>query len=736
MSQKSLKLTIKEKLGYATGDFASNLFWQPFTIFLLYYYTDIFGISAAAIGTMFLVTRVWDTFFDPVMGIVADRTNTRWGKFRPYLLWMALPFGIIGAITYLAPDLSQSGKLIFAYITYTIMMMMYSAINVPYSALLGVISSNPHERESASSFKFTLAFLAGIIVQASTLFMVDRIGRDDSKIVNVHYNDSTITINEVKNGSAKIILSADDNKGGKKDMTFFVKVYKKGLTPPQVVQSLPFDTLQQNFGSKTYDLSKVFQDPDGKKLTFEVKSDNENVAKVQLSGTNLIVKEQGRGIASISVSTSNDVGTAHASFTLAVNEIGNNFPSTSGHISNVEKKQGFKKEIIDLTPIFIDKNNDKLSYFATSSDVQVAGAVITGNELTVNEAGCGRSEIIVFAYDSKGGVASDTFVVKVLENGNAVPTIEHQVGNKELKAGFGKLEIKTSDIFADRDGDKLNLKVTCVNEQKGFFYTMSIFAIIAMFMFFITFTSTKERVKPMVAKNNSLKNDLKDLMKNRPWLILFILSICMQVYVAVRMSSLIYYFKYYVGNTQLAALYLVLGTLASLTGAFFIQYAAKKFGKKFSFVGLIILGTLFTVLSFWVKPEQLFLMFSLQILMQLFTGPLSPLLWAMYTDSADYSEWKTGRRATGLVLSASVFSLKFGWAIGSAITGWLLAYYGFQANIIQNVEAQTGIRMLVTIIPSIGLVLSGVAMIFYKLNEKTLFQIEKDLAERRSSEEK
>ena len=190
------------------------------------------------------------------------------------------------------------------------------------------------------------------------------------------------------------------------------------------------------------------------------------------------------------------------------------------------------------------------------------------------------------------------------------------------------------------------------------------------------------------------------------------------------------------GNTQLAALYLVLGTLASLTGAFFIQYAAKKFGKKFSFVGLIILGTLFTVLSFWVKPEQLFLMFSLQILMQLFTGPLSPLLWAMYTDSADYSEWKTGRRATGLVLSASVFSLKFGWAIGSAITGWLLAYYGFQANIIQNVEAQTGIRMLVTIIPSIGLVLSGVAMIFYKLNEKTLFQIEKDLAERRSSEEK
>jgi GPH family glycoside/pentoside/hexuronide:cation symporter len=125
------KVSLREKIGYGFGDAASSMFWKIFTFYLAIFYTDVFGISAAAAGTMFLVTRIWDTANDPIMGVIGDRTNTRWGKFRPYLLWVAIPFGIIGVLLFTTPDLSTSGRLIYAYVTYTIMMMAYTAINVP-----------------------------------------------------------------------------------------------------------------------------------------------------------------------------------------------------------------------------------------------------------------------------------------------------------------------------------------------------------------------------------------------------------------------------------------------------------------------------------------------------------------------------------------------------------------------------------------------------------------------------
>ena len=121
------QLRFREKLGYGLGDTASNFFFATFNVFLLYYYTDIFGLSAAAVGTMFLVTKIIDAVSDPVMGLIADRTNSRWGKFRPYLLFVALPFAIIGILTFTTPDLDADGKLIYAYITYTLMMMVYTA---------------------------------------------------------------------------------------------------------------------------------------------------------------------------------------------------------------------------------------------------------------------------------------------------------------------------------------------------------------------------------------------------------------------------------------------------------------------------------------------------------------------------------------------------------------------------------------------------------------------------------
>ena len=164
MASNTEQLKFTEKLGYGLGDTASNFFFQVFNIFLLYYYTDIFGLSAAAVGTMFLVTKIVDAVSDPVMGLVADRTSTRWGKFRPYLLWMAIPYGVCGYAMFANPDLSYNGKLIYAYATYTLMMLAYTAINVPYSALMGVISPLSTERTKVASYRFVCAFAAAWLI--------------------------------------------------------------------------------------------------------------------------------------------------------------------------------------------------------------------------------------------------------------------------------------------------------------------------------------------------------------------------------------------------------------------------------------------------------------------------------------------------------------------------------------------------------------------------------------------
>jgi GPH family glycoside/pentoside/hexuronide:cation symporter len=157
-------LKFREKLGYGLGDTASNFFFATFNVFLLYYYTDIFGITAAAVGTMFLLTKILDAVSDPLMGLIADRTNSRWGKFRPYLLWAAIPYGVCGYAMFANPDFSYTGKLIYAYVTYSLMMLAYTAINVPYSALMGVISASTVERTKVASYRFFCAFAAGWLV--------------------------------------------------------------------------------------------------------------------------------------------------------------------------------------------------------------------------------------------------------------------------------------------------------------------------------------------------------------------------------------------------------------------------------------------------------------------------------------------------------------------------------------------------------------------------------------------
>jgi len=157
------KITLKEKIGYGFGDAASSMFWKIFGMYSLFFYTDVLGITAAAAGTMFLVARLWDSFFDVFVGIISDRTKSRYGKYRPYLLWFAIPFAIMGTITFFAPDFGQTGKLIYAYITYSLMMIVYSMINVPYASLLGAISSDPTERNSLSSYRMSFAFIGSFV---------------------------------------------------------------------------------------------------------------------------------------------------------------------------------------------------------------------------------------------------------------------------------------------------------------------------------------------------------------------------------------------------------------------------------------------------------------------------------------------------------------------------------------------------------------------------------------------
>jgi GPH family glycoside/pentoside/hexuronide:cation symporter len=467
MEQETQKLTFVEKTGYAFGDAASNLFWMTFIYFQGKFYTDVFFYTPDAklersllnkLAILLLLTRILDMAFDLSMGVLGDRTNTRWGKFRPYLLWMAVPFGIISVMTFTTPSFSSSGKLIYACVTLSLMMMVYSAINIPYSALMGVISPDSQERTSVSSYRFAFAYSAGLVVQFSTLYLVDYFGR-------------------VNPGMGPVLLAA---------------------------------------------------------------------AK------------------------------AH-----------------------------------------------------------------------------------------------------------------------------------------------------------GYQLTMGIYAIAAVLLFFLTFALTRERVHPIQEKS-SLKQDLRDLVSNVPWLILFVMGTLTVCSVAIRNGAILYYFQYYVGNEKLAATYMVAGTLMSLLGTIFIQHVTRFAGRKATYIGCVLLATLFMVLSYWVRPQQVGLMFVYQVLYNAVMGPTSAVLWAMFADSADFSEWKTGRRATGLVFSAAGMSNKLGWAIGGPMAIWLLAQFGYQAGVIQSPHALQGILLLLTFIPAAATVLTGVGLLFYPLNELKMKNIQSELQVRKS----
>ncbi len=461
---------LSEKIGYGFGDMSSSMFWKIFGAYLMIFYTDIFGIPALIVGTMFAVTRVWDSFFDPIVGVLADRTNTRWGKFRPYLLYLALPFAVIGIFTFITPPFGETGKVVYAFVTYTLMMMVYSAINVPYASLLGVMSPNPSDRNTLATYRMMFAYIGSLI--ALLLFMP------------------------------------------------------------------------------------------------------------------------------------------------LVNAFGGDQPST------------------------------------------------------------------------------------VMYGWMTAP-------------------------------------------QFGWFMAVVVIAIACAILFYGCFSLTKERVKAVDEKKTPLKTDLKDLLHNKPWWILLGAGVASLLFNSIRDGATVYYFKYFIDETAfghvkfvgipfvISGLYLAVGQAANIVGVILAAPISNKIGKRHTFMTAMAIATVLSIIFYFFDKNQLTLIFVFQIFISICAGSIFPLLWSMYADCADYSELKTGNRATGLIFSSSSMSQKLGWAIGTAMTAWMLAAFGFVANQAQNPETINGIKMFLSILPAVGTILSLVFIAFYPLSEKRMKQVAIELEQKR-----
>ncbi|MFL2843098.1 MAG: glycoside-pentoside-hexuronide (GPH):cation symporter [Coraliomargaritaceae bacterium] len=448
------QLSLKEKIGYGLGDTASNLYFKFFEVFLVYYYTDIFGLNPAVMGTMFLVANLWDAVNDPIMGAIADRTNTSKGKYRPYLLWFAIPYGITGWLIFANFDfLADPGnKVIYAYATFILFKMVYTAINVPYSAMMGVISPNAEDRQELGRFRFLGAFGGGFLIFLSVRPLVEFLGKG--------------------------------------------------------------------------------------------------------------------------------------------------------------------------------------------------------------------------------------------------------------------------------------------NESLGFQLTMGIFGVLSIICFYICYKTTQERIKPQENNDSvSLGEDMKFLVKNVPWLIMFVAGILTLTNVVLRGAVTIHYCEYYLGwNSDkvlwwmdMTTLFLSSGTLAFIAGCYMTKWVLARFTKKHSLIVLTTLNALGIFAFFIVPAEAITTIFVLNLFCSFVAGPTPAIVWALYTDVADYGEWKFGRRATGLVFSAAQFAQKMGITIAGAASGYLLEGFGYIANQEQTPEALMGIRIIFCILPGSLALANGLLLILYPLSQEKTEQIHAEL---------
>jgi Na+/melibiose symporter-like transporter len=488
MNSISERLSVIEKVGYSLGDLAANLIFQTLVTFLAFFYTDIYRIPAGAAATVIFGVGLLGAFvFTPLMGLIADRTNTRWGKFRPWVLWTAVPFGALSLLAFTTPDLGTDAKIAYAAGTYTLLVMVYVANNLPYAALSGVLTGSMAERNSLSSYRFVAVLIAQFIIQVLLLPLV-------------------------------LILG-----GGEK--------------------------------------------------------------------------------------------------------------------------------------------------------------------------------------------------------------------------------------------------------ARGFHNTIALFAVVGTVFFLVTFFTTRERIVPPAQQRSSVRQDLADLARNRPWLIMLALTILVFVNLALKGGMYVYYFKYYLDAAALAqfldaigfntfiaglnhaltgaglaafqwpqdaptsafSLFSAGGIVFMIVGIGFSKPLADRFGKRDVFGAALFVSTL-CLLAFWFyAPTAIVLVVISYILHGFFYGITIPLLWAMIADVADYSEWKNDRRATAITFSAMLCGLKVGLSIGGALVAGILGHYGYDADaLVQAPAVVDAIRLAVSIYCSIPF-LAGIALLFlYEVDKSMEVRIEGDLGARRA----
>jgi Na+/melibiose symporter-like transporter len=253
--------------------------------------------------------------------------------------------------------------------------------------------------------------------------------------------------------------------------------------------------------------------------------------------------------------------------------------------------------------------------------------------------------------------------------------------------------------------------------------------------FVITFFTTKERVKPDPKQKMSLKQDISDLTHNPAWVTIFFLTVFIFIYLSLRGSVTLYYFTYYVKRADLFSLFNMLGMGITLVGILFSKPLAVRFGKRNTFLVCLFLTAVFASVYFFLPPSSIFLIFLFQFFVSLCYAPTIPMLWAMIADVADFSEWKTGRRATGMTFSATTFGLKMGLSLGGALSGLLLSYFGYVAGAEQTEFALSGIRMMMSIFPALPSFIGVAILFFYKINKHTELQMQDELIERRKKYE-
>ena len=731
MQNGTQKLSIREKIGYSLGDSAANFIFQTVMMFLMFFYTDVLGISPWWAGWIFLATRIIDAVNDPMMGAISDRTNTRWGKFRPWILITAVPFGVIGVLMFTAPNLSGAAKILYAFITYNFMMIMYTINNVPYCAMTGVLTGDNVERTGLASYRFIFAMLASFVVQGLSIPMVNALGVDNASIVRCEVKAEQLSIDPAGPGLAKVIVSANDHQGNVIKKDFFVKVTKPVPEVPVLKSAISDLKLEQGFGEYTVDLTPIFEAGRYGPLTYRAGVLNKGVVKAEATENGIKFIEIGPGVSGVTITAQDRLkNTSNMQFSFAILASGNSPPKVINQ-PDITLDKGFKKYQLNLTELFSDENGDSLEYTIRNSNTGVLSAEIEGGQLVLSEIKPGNAQITILANDKKGGLKSLSIPVLVKSGANMAPMLVRSLPRQTISSESDLISLNLSEFFSDPDNDNLTYEASVVNQAKGYQYTMIVFCSLAVVFFFITFFTTTERVMPDPKQKTSLKQDLSDLSHNRQWIALFFLTVFIFVYLALRGSVTLYYFTYYVKREDLFSYFNMLGMGVTLIGILFSKPLAVRFGKRNTFLVCLFLTAVFACVYVFLPPDAIFLIFAFNVLLSLSYAPTIPMLWAMMADVADYGEWKTGRRATGMTFSATTFGLKMGLSLGGALSGWLLAFFGYIAGTEQTDFTLKGIRWMMSVIPALPFFM-GVGMLFlYKIDKRTEIVMTEELIERR-----